>query len=119
MQRCKQGHDSPHGHPSDGEYVNPSNAVDSIWGSNLQHGSNLREYYPHYGSWTDDHVVSSLFFASFATFSWRKRNRGTGEEDHERKPYHKQNNLKDPLALIEEVWPYIIVSLLHFRMAEQ
>jgi hypothetical protein len=31
--------------------------------------------------------------------------RGAGKEDHERKPQHKENNLKDPLALIEEPVP--------------
>jgi hypothetical protein len=31
--------------------------------------------------------------------------RGTGKEDHERKPQHKKNNLEDPLALIEEPIP--------------
>src|SRR5580658_715710 len=45
LPRCEQGHDSLHGHPSDGEYLNPSSAMDSFWGSNLQHGSHLCEYY--------------------------------------------------------------------------
>ena len=31
--------------------------------------------------------------------------RGIGQEDHERKPEHKENNLKDPFALIEEPAP--------------
>jgi len=31
--------------------------------------------------------------------------RGIGQEDHERKPVHKENNLKDPFPLIEEPAP--------------
>jgi hypothetical protein len=31
--------------------------------------------------------------------------RGAGKEDHERKPQHKENNLEDPLALIEKTIP--------------
>src|SRR5208282_719086 len=72
LPRCKQGHKSLHGHPGNGEYLNPPNAVDSFWGSNLQHGSHLGEYYPT--TEVDGRLRRFfLLFALFLAFSRRKR----------------------------------------------
>jgi hypothetical protein len=38
-------HYSLDSHPSDCEYLNPPNAVDSFWGGNTEHGSHLGQYY--------------------------------------------------------------------------
>ena len=56
-----------------------------------------------WGCWTIKSFLPAprLLFGVFAEETYR----GAGKEDHERKPQHKQNNLKDPLALIEEPIP--------------
>jgi hypothetical protein len=53
-----------------------------------------------WGCWTITSFLPALRlpFGVFAEETYR----GAGKEDHERKPEHKENDLKDPLALIEE-----------------